>query len=302
MSKPILLVLAAGMGSRYGGVKQIEPIGPNQAIILEYSVFDAIRAGFGKVIFVIRRDIEKDFVEHVLPRFSSKIEVGYVFQDMTDMPVTGLTLAERKKPWGTSHAVYAARAVIDAPFAVINADDFYGSDAFLVAGKQLAASDPSKNDFCMVGYELAKTVSDFGSVSRGLCQVDTQGNLTDVVEHTKISKDAGGIKSLQADGSTVKCSGNETVSMNFFGFTPPIFKAIETQFVDFIKTKGQDPGAEFFIPLVVNSMIHDGSAKLKVLRSNATWFGITYKEDLPDVKAGLRTLIDKGDYPEQLWA
>lgn len=300
--KPALVVLAAGMGSRFGGVKQIEPVGPSGEIILEYSVFDAIRAGFGKVVFVLRKDIVADFKAHILPRFDKEIQVEIVLQELDKLPGGHTVPAGRVKPWGTGHAVLMAKPAINEPFAVINADDFYGFDGYRVMGSHLLNTDVSSGNFSMVGYELRNTVSDYGTVSRGICEVDKDGCLSSVFEHTKLEKTSRGIVSNQADGTALPCTGMETVSMNLFGFTPRIFSGIEEQFDAFMAAKGKtEPGAEIYIPSVVNTMIHQGQAKVKMLNSNATWFGITYKEDLQTTRTAIKALVTKREYPEQLW-
>jgi hypothetical protein len=299
--KPTLLILAAGMGSRYGGIKQIEPVGVNGEIILEYSIFDAIRAGFGKVVFVIRRDIQADFDEHVLPRFSNHIPCEYVFQDMEDIPRPFSVPADRKKPWGTAHAVLAAREVLAEPFAVINADDFYGQDAYRVMGDFLSKVEPSAPEYAMVGYELIKTVSENGTVSRGICQVDDQGLLRGMEEHTKLEKTPDGVISHRPDGSREAYTGGEPVSMNLFGFTPAILPVMERMFADFLADSGPDEKSEFYIPTVANAAVNDGVSSMKVLRSDAEWFGITYQEDRPGVVASIRRLVDEGQYPAALW-
>ena len=298
--KPTLLILAAGMGSRYGGIKQIEPVGLNGETILEYSVFDALQAGFGRVVFVIRRDIQQDFDTHVLPRFSSKISCEYVFQELTDVP-TGIPVSpNRKKPWGTAHAMLSARGTIAEPFAVINADDFYGQSAFKVMGNFLAQRNSKEKNYAMVGYQLLKTVSEHGTVSRGICQVDEKHELQGMVEHLKIEKVGNEIISHFADGGKETFSGNTSVSMNFFGFTPAIFSDTETRFREFLKTSGQEEKSEYLIPFVVNSVIKDES-KMEVLSSDAQWFGITYKEDRPKVVASIQKLVKQGTYPAKLW-
>jgi len=298
--KPTLVVLAAGMGSRYGGVKQIQPVGPHDEIILEYSVFDALRAGFGKVVFVLRRDIVDDFSSHVLSRIKG-IETAIVLQDLQNLPQGYSVPSGREKPWGTGQAIIATEPEIHEPFAVINADDFYGADAYKVMGSYLSKLKVDQPAFGMVGYALKNTVSDFGSVSRGICKVDAKKRLVSVEEHTKIEKTAAGIVSHLPDGTDFFCSGEETVSMNLFGFTPLLFPHLKQQFKDFLSAKGQELKSEFYIPTVVNTLVQGGLAHLEVLRSDAVWFGITYREDLPSTVANIRALVNKGDYPEQLW-
>ncbi len=301
--KPTLLVLAAGMGSRYGGIKQIEPVGPSQEIILEYSIYDALRSGFDRVVCVIRRDIEADFVQHVVARFKDKIQVDWVFQDMDDLPGNFKTPGDRKKPWGTAHAIRAAREVITTPFAVINADDFYGADAFRAAGLFLEALPLDSQAMCMVGYELGNTVSEHGTVARGICQVNSEGMLTEVVEHTKIEQTPKGIISHLPDGSIVPLTGKEPVSMNFFGFSPRIFQTIETQFQAFLEQNIQNNTSECYIPTVVNELIHtDSTASLKVLTTPSQWFGITYREDRQRVVDSIHGVVESGLYPPNLWA
>jgi UTP-glucose-1-phosphate uridylyltransferase len=300
--KPSLVVLAAGMGSRFGGIKQIEPVGANGEIILEYSVFDAIKAGFGKVVFVLRKDIVDDFSRHVLSRFQDQIEVEIVLQSLDALPAGYTVPADRVKPWGTGHAVLMAAKACREPFAVINADDFYGHDAFMTIGAHLARTNSASTDFSMVGYQLSNTVSEHGSVSRGICSVTDDGFLAGVDEHTKLVKGPTGIISEREDGSKIAMSGQEIVSMNLFGFTPPIFPEIERQMVQFLESRGQkDLKAELYIPSVVNSMIQRGQARLQVLRSNASWFGITYKEDLALTRASIAGLLEQGAYPKRLW-
>lgn len=299
--KPSLLILAAGMGSRYGGVKQIEPVGAAGEIILEYSIHDAIKAGFGRVIFVIRPDIRQDFDEYVLPRFSDHIPCEYVFQDMEDIPGEFSVPSGRRKPWGTAHAVLAARKVISEPFAVINADDFYGQDAFRVMGQYLATLENDRHDYAMVGYQLMKTVSENGTVSRGICEVDSDGLLRGMVEHTKLEKAGDRVISHLSDGSSVQFNGDEPVSMNLFGFTPAILPEMEAMFADFLKSSGPDETSEFYIPTVANRVVDDGVSSMRVLRSSAEWFGITYKEDRPAVVSSIAGLIEQGVYPAKLW-
>jgi NDP-sugar pyrophosphorylase family protein len=298
---PTLMVLAAGMGSRYGGIKQIEPVGPSKEIILEYSIYDAVQAGFDRVVCVIRRDIEKDFVDHVVSRFSKKIQVDWVFQDLLDLPLGFTPPADRKKPWGTGHAIRSAAGAIQTPFCVINADDYYGADAFRAAGSFLSALSPDSLEMAMVGYQLQNTVSEFGTVARGICKVDDSGLLTEVVEHTKIEATTSEIVSHLPDGSALSLTGNETVSMNLFCFSPAIFPQIEKQFVEFLTQNQTSTTAEFYIPTVVNTLIQrEPKASLRVLTTDAQWFGITYQEDRPRVVESIKKLVDQGVYPTPL--
>ncbi len=300
--KPTLLILAAGMGSRYGSLKQMDGIGPNGEAILDYSIYDAIRAGFGKVVFVIRQSFAKEFQEVFnAKRFGSKIEVEYVFQELDKLPA-GFSLPEgREKPWGTNHAVMMAADVIAEPFAVINADDFYGSEAYKTIADYLVTLDGSKGKYAMVGYHLGNTLSDFGSVSRGICGVDAEGNLTDMVERTHIEKIDGGIAFKDEAGEFHPLSDKDIVSMNMFGFTPDYFERSNDIFVDFLKENGSALKSEFYIPFVTNILINSGEASLRVLSSEAQWFGVTYKEDRPLVVEKLMKLIASGKYPLNLW-
>jgi UTP-glucose-1-phosphate uridylyltransferase len=295
--KPTLVVLAAGMGSRYGGLKQIDKLGPSGQAILQYSCFDAARAGFGKVVFVIRRDIEKDFKEVIISKVSKSIPCEYCFQDKDDLP-SGFTLpAEREKPWGTAHAVLAARKNVTEPFAVINADDFYGKEAYqTIADYFKTLSKDTNNQYCMVGYPVKNTLSEYGSVSRGICNTDSSGNLTTVVERTKIIRENGKIVFIEDDQKT-EIAENTPVSMNFWGFTPSFFKYLEDYFKEFLHENINKPKAEFLIPWVVDQLIKTKAAQTKVLTSNAQWFGVTYKEDRPAVVQKFKDLTDKGEYP-----
>ncbi len=295
--KPTLVVLAAGMGSRYGGLKQIDKLGPSGQAILQYSCFDAARAGFGKVVFVIRRDIEKDFKEVIISKVSKSIPCEYCFQDKDDLP-SGFTLpAEREKPWGTAHAVLAARKNVTEPFAVINADDFYGKEAYqTIADYFKTLSKDTNNQYCMVGYPVKNTLSEYGSVSRGICNTDSSGNLTTVVERTKIIRENGKIVFIEDDQKT-EIAENTPVSMNFWGFTPSFFKYLEDYFKEFLHENINKPKAEFLIPWVVDQLIKNKVAQTKVLTSNAQWFGVTYKEDRPAVVQKFKDLTDKGEYP-----
>lgn len=298
--KPTLLILAAGIGSRYGGIKQMDKIGPSGESIIDYSVFDAIRAGFGKVVFVLNPKIEDDFKAVYEPRLAGKIETAYVLQELDNIP-EGVTFnPERVKPWGTGHAVLVAKDVIDAPFAVINADDFYGREAFTVLGQFLSQRGNEETRYAMVGYQLKNTLSENGSVSRGICST-RNSLLTDVVERTKIyKKEKEGIV-YEEDGKKHPISGNSLVSMNFWGFTPKYFEQSEAYFVDFIRENAQQLKAEFYIPYVVNKLITRSDADVRVLESHDQWFGVTYQEDKPVTIANVKKLVKAGVYPESLW-
>ena len=301
MVKPTLLVLAAGMGSRYGSLKQMDGVGPNGEAIIDYSVYDAIRAGFGKVVFVIRHSFADDFCEVFnAERFGHRIEVEYVFQEL-DMLPEGFTLpAERVKPWGTNHAVMMGAKVIDTPFAVINADDFYGRDAYAVIGNYLSQLDGSVGKYCMVGYEVCKTLSENGTVSRGVCTVDSEGNLQGMVERTKIERVNGTIV-FHDLGTDEPLAENTPVSMNLFGFTPDYFAHSEAYFKEFLKANIDNLKSEFFIPLMVNKVINEGTATMRVLETTSKWFGVTYKEDKPQLMQKIEELIASGEYPRNLW-
>jgi hypothetical protein len=299
MTKPTLLVLAAGMGSRYGGLKQIDPVGPAGETIIDYSIFDALRAGFGKLVFVIRKDIEKDFREMVGRHFEKRIAVEYVFQELDQLPAGFSVPAGRTKPWGTTHAILMAENVLKENFAAINADDFYGQNAYKVLAQHLTSGSP---DYAMVGFILRNTLSDFGSVARGVSQVDTNGYLTHIVEMTKVERDGNGAKNTEADGKITKLTGDEAVSMNFWGFTPALFPQIKVEFEKFLKKSGGELKSECYIPATVGDLVTSGKAKVKMLRSPDSWFGVTYREDRPTVVESIRKLIARGDYPEKLWA
>ncbi len=300
--KPTLLVLAAGMGSRYGGLKQLDPMGPNGEVVLDYSVFDAIRAGFGKVVFIIRRDFEEIFKEKVGSRFEGKIEVDYAFQSLDDLP-EGFSVPEgREKPWGTAHALRAARDVVKEPFAVVNADDFYGYDAFVQAAKFLTTSvdEPSMAHYGMIGYPLKNTLSDHGDVNRGICSIK-DGLLDGVEEFVSIKADADGVvRGDNLAGERLPVDTNELVSMNFWMFTPSFIELTEAYFVDFLSKHGNEMKSECFIPTVVDALIHSDRADCKVLPTTSSWFGVTYPADKPMVVAGINQLITDGVYPEKL--
>jgi len=298
--KPTLLILAAGIGSRYGGVKQMDKIGPSGESIIDYSVYDALQAGFGKVVFVLHPNIIDDFQSIYEPRLSGKIETAYVLQELNNIPPGVSFHPERVKPWGTGHAVLVAKEEVHTPFAVINADDFYGREAFRVLGKFLSEQKVDETHYAMVGYQLANTLSENGSVSRGICQV-TDGLLADVVERTKIYRNTEGTIVFEDNGNTVPVDGKSLVSMNFWGFTPKYFEQSEAFFVDFIRQNARQLKAEFYIPFVVNQLIKQKKADVRVLESHDQWFGVTYREDKPVTIARIRALIKNGVYPENLW-
>lgn len=300
--KPTLLVLAAGMGSRYGSLKQMDGVGPHNEAIIDYSVYDAIRAGFGKVVFVIRHSFAGEFQEVFSSRrFGHRIDVEYVFQELDALP-QGLVVPEgRTKPWGTNHAVMMAAGSIHEPFAVINADDFYGAEAYRVIGDYLSQLAGVENRYCMVAYDLSKTLSENGTVSRGICTVDEAGNLASMVERTQIER-LPNEQIVYHDGGADKPLSEETpVSMNLFGFTPDYFVHSQEFFPVWYDANKENPKAEYYIPTVVNRLIAAGTSTLRVLRSEAQWHGITYKEDKPALSAAIERMVAAGKYPEKLW-
>jgi UTP-glucose-1-phosphate uridylyltransferase len=298
--KPTLLVLAAGMGSRYGGLKQIDPVGPSGEIIIDYSIYDAIRAGFGKVVFIIRKEIEESFKETIGARFEGKLQVEYAYQELDKLPEGYSVPADRAKPWGTGHAILCAKDVINEPFAVINADDFYGKNGYKLLCDYLSnAKDGEKADYCMVGYLLRNTLSEHGSVARGVCATEN-GLLQNVVEMTKIEKVGDAAKNVE-EGAEAELTGDEIVSLNFWGFTPSIFKRLEELFADFLKENINEPKKEFFIPSVVDELIKTGKAEVKALETPDSWFGITYRDDKPRVVESINKLVNENVYPEKLF-
>ena len=300
--KPTLVVLAAGMGSRYGGLKQVDPVGPSGEAILDYSVFDAIRGGFGKVVFIIRHDFEAEFKEKVGKKYEGMIPVDYCYQDLNDLPPPYKFPEGRTKPWGTAHATRAARDIVKEPFAVINADDFYGRDAMAKLGKFLSEVDPDSLHFSMVGYRLDLTLSENGSVARGICDVSAAGTLNGVTEMTKLVK-AGDMAENQEDpANPVKVPLDSRVSMNCWGFTPKLFTELEDRFVKFLAARGTEMKSEWYIPFVVDELIKEGKADCKVLPTDSSWFGVTYREDKPYVMAEIKKLVDAGEYPVNLLA
>lgn len=298
--KPTLLILAAGMGSRYGGLKQMDGLGPNGEAILDYSVYDALRAGFGKIVFVIRKDFEDDFRRIVLSKYEGKVACELCFQSIDKVPEGCSYNSERTKPWGTNHAVLMGKELIHEPFAVINADDFYGADAFQVLANFLTSIDGKKGEFCMVGYRVCNTLSENGTVSRGVCSTDTNGLLTNVIERTKI-EDKNGTIVYTEDGVDTPLEPNTPVSMNCWGFSPDYFEYSEAAFRAFLAEHGQELKSESYIPSLVNQLITDGKATCKVLDTSAKWFGVTYSEDRPQVVMKINKLISDGIYPAKLF-
>jgi hypothetical protein len=298
-TSPALLVLAAGMGSRYGGLKQLDSVGPSGETIMDYSIFDAMRTGFGKVIFVIRKDIEEAFKDRVGARFEKRIKVEYAFQELDDLPQGFEVPAGRSKPWGTTQAILVASDVIQKPFAVINADDFYGEQSYRLLAEHLRSGTP---DYAMAGFVLRNTLSDFGSVARGVCRVDGEGYLQSVVEMTSIEREGAGAKSMDAAGKVRKLTGEEAVSMNMWAFTPSVLDQLRNYFLKFLKVSGSDLKAECYLPSAVNDMVTSGIAKVKMLRTRDPWFGVTYREDRPRVVDSINSLIYEGRYPERLWS
>jgi dTDP-glucose pyrophosphorylase len=300
--KPTLLVLAAGMGSRYGSLKQIDPVGPSGETIIDYSIYDAIRAGFGKVVFIIRKSFEQDFKELFINKLQPFIQVEYVFQEIDKVPAGVEISPERTKPWGTAHAILMAKDVINEPFAVINGDDFYGEGAFKTMADYLnSLTEQQQTQYALVGYQVGNTMSEHGSVSRGICLADENELLVSVTERTNIQYTRGGIAYQDSDGAFVFLKPETLVSMNFWGFTPEYFKQTEPMFSDFVKANTDSLKAEFYIPSAIDALINSANASVKVLRSNARWFGVTYIEDKPVVIEKLAQLIKTGIYPAKLW-
>ncbi len=299
--KPTLLILAAGIGSRYGSMKQTEQFGPSGETITDYSIYDAMKSGFGKVVFVISPAMEEEFNTFYINKFPASVEIDYVLQSIDTIPEGFRISPERKKPWGTAHAVLMAAPKINQPFAVINADDFYGRDSYRLISNYLGRiNEKGIFEYCMTGYRIRNTLSRYGTVSRGVCKVDNNGFLAEIVERVKITEKSERIVYIE-DETETPLEENTLVSMNLFGLTPSVFNWIEKYFNDFLSINAMNPKAEFFIPLTVDMMIKDGLARMKVLETDEQWFGVTYKEDRPHVMSMLKTLINKGLYPEDLW-
>lgn len=305
MNPPTLLVLAAGMGTRYGGLKQLDTVGPHGETIIDYSLFDAQRAGFGKVVFIIRHAFERAFKDQMGDRYAREIPVAYAYQELDALPA-GLTVPEgREKPWGTGHAIWTARRAIDEPFAVINADDFYSAEGFTAAADYLRrARDGERADYCMVGYKLENTLSEHGSVSRGICRRDDAGCMSHVIETHHIQRHDGVVQADDPTNDTQRIilTGSEVASMNLWGFTPSIFDHLESQFMTFYQQRGRELKSEFYIPFVVNELVQSDRARVRVLDCDAKWFGITYREDRAIAQQRVSQLIDAGVYPSPLRA
>ncbi len=303
-AQPSLLILAAGMGSRYGGLKQVDKLGPSGETIIDYSVFDAIRAGFGKIVLVIRKSIEQDFLRVYDQGFLAKVPYEIVYQELDNLPADFVPQKDRTKPWGTAHAIWVAKSVLNEPFVVINADDFYGFEAYQALADFLAKQAKQKDDkpqYAMCSYQLKNTLSEHGTVSRGICRLDEEGMLTAVDEHLKIGYNEGGNILSEISGTYLKLSPDTKVSMNIWAFNPTIFQFIEDELASFLTHKAEDQKAELFTPWLVNKLIQDGKAKVKVLDSSTHWFGITYAEDKNVVKQKLQQLVDQKQYPSPLW-
>jgi choline kinase len=301
MKKLVLLVLAAGMGSRYGGLKQLDGLGPNGETIMDYSIFDAVRAGFGKVVFVIRESFEAEFRQKIADKYAGLIDVDIVFQEISKVPAGYSYNLKREKPWGTNHAILMGKDIINSQFAVINADDFYGKESYEVLAKFLQSVENQQNSYCMVGYRIGNTLSESGTVSRGVCAVDSNGFLQNIIERTKIEDKGGAIIYLDENGTEVQIAPETPVSMNMWGFTPDYFDYSLDFFKEFLNEDGNNFKSEFYIPFAVNKLITNKIANCCVLDTSAKWFGVTYPEDRPQVVLKINELIKQGIYPEKLF-
>jgi NDP-sugar pyrophosphorylase family protein len=302
--KPTLLILAAGMGSRYGGLKQLDRFGPNGETIMDYSVHDALGAGFGKVVFVIRREFESAFRQAVGDRYASRVPVEYVFQQLDDLPPGFTVPSGRTKPWGTTHAIWSARRAISEPFVSINADDYYGKTSFKIVAERLMQppSSGSVADYCMVGYPLLQTLSAYAAVTRAICQVDDSGFLEALVECSKVERDGDGARYVDGAGKVHHLGGDEVVSMNFWGFTPSVFGHLERHLAQFLELQGAAPGtSECLIPVVVDELLKEKAATVRVLPTSDLWFGVTHPEDKPTVTTTIHEMVTRGEYPSPIW-
>jgi NDP-sugar pyrophosphorylase family protein len=303
MPDTALIVMAAGIGSRYGGLKQMDPVGPGGEKIIDYSVYDAMRAGFKQVVFVIRKEMEEEFREHIGRRIERKIETSYVYQGLGPLPGGFAVPEDRVKPWGTGHAVAACREAVRTPFAVINADDFYGPSAFQVLGDflQTTREEEGVHEYCLVGYLLGNTLSEHGHVSRGVCEVAPDDTLREIHERVKIQRFEDAIRHTEDGKTWIDLPPESVVSMNMWGFAPSLFKELDAGFVEFLENRGSDPKAEYFLPERVGDLIAAGRARVKILRTDERWFGITYKEDKLFVEEAVRGLVERQVYPPSLW-
>ncbi len=299
--KPTLLVLAAGMGSRYGGNKQLDEVGPSGETIIDYSIYDAVRAGFGKIVFVIRRDIEDQVRERFYEKLNGRIEVDYVFQEITNLPEGVKVSPERQKPWGTSHAILVTKEKIKEPFGVINADDYYGVESFRIL-RDFLVNDQDPNNYCIVGYKLGNTLSEHGHVNRGVCKAGPDGLLVNIVETRQIEKTGDGAKAPGENGEILHFTGDEIVSMNLWGFKPSCFDFLGQEFRAFINEKGMDPKSELDIPTSVDKFVKNGEITIKILMSNERWFGVTYRDDKPFVVESIKKMVRKGIYPARIYS
>jgi dTDP-glucose pyrophosphorylase len=300
--RPSLLIMAAGIGSRYGGIKQLDGFGPSGEKIIDYTIFDAIQAGFGRIVFVIRHDIESDFREAVTNRWEGRIPMEFAFQELNSVPAGFTVPSGRMKPWGTGHAILSAAHLIREPFSVVNADDFYGRSSLAKVSTHLSGiPDAGRGEYCLIGYLLRNTLSEHGSVARGICKQDSHGYLESLVETLGIHREGNRILKKDADGRETPVEGDTLVSMNLWGFTPSFFMHLQSDFLEFLRLRGSDPGAEFYLTVVVDRLIRTGNAKVKVLSTDQQWFGVTYREDRPMVERRIRELVAEGDYPETLW-
>ena len=300
-NRTTLVLLAAGMGSRYGGVKQIDGVGPGGEAIIDYSIYDALQAGFTDLCFVVRAEIRDAVGEFFAGKFPDHIGVTYAVQTLDDLPGAFQVPTDRAKPWGTAHAVFAARHAVNTPFAVVNADDFYGRDSYAQLHACLASLDTGATDYAMVGFRLEETLSPHGSVSRGICSTAPDGYLESIVEHKKIEQLGDRIFNVWDDGSSVDLRSDSIASMNMFGFTPSVFPLIDQEFSRFLNQSATDPKAEFYIPTLMTRLIDGGLARMRVLPTSSRWFGLTYREDREAVQSQIRDYVERGDYPKKLW-
>jgi dTDP-glucose pyrophosphorylase len=298
--KPTLLVLAAGMGSRYGGNKQLDQVGPSGETIIDYSIYDAIRAGFGRIVFVIRRDIEEQVKERFVEKLKGKIEVDYVFQEITNLPEGVKVAPDRQKPWGTSHAILVTEPKIKEPFGVINADDYYGVESFRIL-RDFLVNDTDPDNYCIVGYKLGNTLSEHGHVNRGVCRVDEKGFLVNIAEVHQIEKTSDGAVAPGEDGIALKFTGNEVVSMNLWGFKPSCYSYLGKEFRNFINNSGMDLKSELDIPTSIDKFVKNGEITIQILMSNDRWFGVTYREDKPFVIENINRMVKEDIYPSSIY-